>query len=177
MVGTRLENLVAFNDRLYAHNGYAVYQSTDEGVSWKKTLNCPRGAFGKVTTITNEESKPDSAHVSHFFNSKLITADNNLYLLSHVDIDDNLQNSLQIFGLSTDGNILGPVQSIPTFDEALRHQLGTGSNEAKEPYLSDGSEKEHQSIVSIIPPPVLRKDEEATTVVACDVKGNNSRSL
>ncbi len=170
MVGTRLENLVAFNDRLYAHNGYAVYQSTDEGVSWKK-LSIAEGSLGKVSTITNEESKPDSAHISHFFNSKLITDDNNLYLLSHVDIDDNLQNSLQIFGLSTDRNILAPVQSIPTFDEASLHQLPTGSNEAKEPYLSDGSEKEHQSIVSIIPPPVLGKDEEATTVVACDVKG------
>ena len=169
MIGTKLKDLVAFNDRLYAHNGYTVYQSTDEGVSWKK-LSIAEGAFGKVTTITNESSKPDSAHVSHFFNSKLITDDNNLYLLSHVDINDNLRHNLQIFGLSTDGNVLGPVQSIPTFDEVLLHQLRTGSNEAKESYLSDGSEKEHQSIVSIIPPPVLGKDGEATTVVACDVK-------
>ena len=167
MIGTKLKDLVAFNDRLYAHNGYAVYQSTDEGTSWKK-LSIAEWAFGKLTKITNESSKPDSAHISHFFNSRLITDDNNLYLLSHVDIDDNLRHNLQIFGLSTDGNILGPVQSIPTFDEALLHQLRTGSNEAKEPYLSDGSEKEHQSIVSIIPPPALRKDEEATTVVACD---------
>ena len=174
MLGTKLKDLVAFNDRLYAHNGYAVYQSTD-GASWKK-LSIAEGSFGKVTfgkvtRITNEESKPDRAQVSHpFVFSKLITDDNNLYLLSHVDIDDNLRNNLQIFGLSTDGNILGPVQSIPTFDEALLHQLQTGSNQAKEPYLSDGSKKEHQSIVSIIPPPALGKDEDATTVVACDVE-------
>lgn len=153
MVGTRLKDLVVFNDRLYAHNGYAVYQSTDEGVSWKK-LSIAEWSLGKVTRITNEESKSDRAHVSHsFVFSKLIVDADNLYLISHVDIDDYLRNNLKIFGLSTDGNRLSPVQGIPAFDEALLHQLGTGSNEAKESYLSDGSEKEHPSIVSIIPPP------------------------
>ena len=155
IVGTRLKDLVVFNDRLYAHNGYAVYQSTDEGVSWKK-LSIAEWSFGKVTRITNEESKSDSAHVSHsFVFSKLIVDADNLYLVSQVDIDAYLRNNLQIFGLSTDGDILSAVQNIPTFDEALRRQFRTGSKETKEPYL-------------IIPPPVLRKDEEATTVEVCD---------
>ena len=163
IVGTRLKDLVVFNNRLYAHTGYAVYQSTDEGVSWKKLSSAER-SFGKVTRITNESSKPDSAHVSHFFSFfKLIVDANNLYFLSHVD-----DNNLQIFGLSTDGNIRSPVQSVPTFDEALPDKVRTGSKEAKEPYLSDSSEKEHPSIVSIIPPPVLRKDDETTTVEVCD---------
>lgn len=167
MIGTRLKDLVVFNDRLYAHTGYAVYQSTDEGVSWKKIAITERFT-GKVTTITNQSSKPERARISHsFVFSKLIVDADNLYFVSHVDIGDNL---LQIFGLSTDGDILSPVQSIPTFDEALLRQLRTGSKEAKDPYLSNGSEKEHSSIVSIIPPPVLRKDEETTTVEACDEK-------
>ena len=163
MIGTELKNLVAFNDRLYAYNGYAVYQSTDEGASWKK-ISIAEGSFGKVTTITNEELKPKSARISHFFNSKLVVDANNLYLISPE------VNNLQILRVSTDGSIRSPVQSMPTFDdEALRRKLPTGSEAAKEAHLSEGSEKEDQSIVSIIPPPALGKDEAATTVVACDV--------
>ena len=162
MVGTRLKDLVAFNNRLYAHTGYAVYQSTDEGVSWKK-LPIAEGSFGKVTTITTESSKPYSARVSHSFGSKLIADDNNLYFLSHIDIDNNLR----IFGLSTDSNILSPVQSGATSDEALLRKLRTSNEAAKETHLSEGSEKEHQSIVSTIPPPACRKDSKATTIVVC----------
>ena len=162
MLGTRLKDLVAFNNRLYAHTGYAVYQSTDEGVSWEK-LPIAEGSFGKVTTITTESSKRYSARISHSFNSKLIVDDNNLYFLSYT-----MDNNLRIFGLSTDGNRLSPVQSIPIADdETLRRPLRTRSEAAKEPYLSDGSEKEHPSIVSIIPPPARRKDSKATTIVVC----------
>ena len=158
MVGTRLKDLVAFNNKLYAHTGYAVYQSTDEGVSWKK-LPIAEASFGKVTTITTESSKPYSARVSHSFDSKLIADDNNLYFLSHINIDNNLRNNLRIFGLSTDDNILSPVQSGPTSDdEALLRKLRTS-------FAS--SEKEHQSIVSIIPPPSRKKDSKATTIVVC----------
>ncbi|RKU34935.1 hypothetical protein C6496_18935 [Candidatus Poribacteria bacterium] len=159
MVGTRLKDLVAFNDRLYAHTGYAVYQSTDEGVSWKK-LPIAERSFGKVTTITTESSKRYSARISHSFNSKLIVDDNNLYFLSYT-----MDNNLRIFGLSIDGSIFSPVQTDPTFDETLRRPLQTSSEAAKEPYLSNDSEKDHQSIVSIIPPPARRKDSKATTIV------------
>ena len=38
VIGTRIVDLVAFNNGLYAHTGYEVYQSTDAGVSWKKTV-------------------------------------------------------------------------------------------------------------------------------------------
>ena len=164
MVGTRLKDLVAFNNRLYAHTGYGVYQSTDEGVSWKK-LSITENFVGKVITITNTRSKPDSARVSNTFNSKLIVDDNNLYLISPK------VNNLQISRLSTDGNIRSPVQSIPTpNNEAVFRKLGTGNAEAKEKHLSDGSENEHPSTVSIVPPPI--RGEEATArivVVSNDV--------
>ena len=57
MAGTKLKDLVTFNDRLYAHNGYAVYQSTDEGTSWKK-ISITENFTGKVTTITTELVSP-----------------------------------------------------------------------------------------------------------------------
>ena len=162
MVGTRLKDLVAFNDRLYAHSGYAVYQSTDEGVSWEK-LSIAEESFGKVTTITNESSKPERARIAHFFDSKLVVDANNLYLIS------SKFNNLQIFCVSTDRNIRSPVQSIPTFDDKTSSpKLGAGSEAAKASYLSDNSEKEHHSIVSIVPPPIRGKDAKTEMIVVCN---------
>ena len=158
MVGTRLKDLVAFNDRLYAHTGYAVYQSIDEGASWKK-LPITVDFIGKVTTITTQSSKPDSARVSNFFNSKLVVADNNLYLISPKT------NNLQIARVSIDGNIPSPIQSIPTSDDkALSHKLRAGS----EAVLSEGSEKAHHTIVSIVPPPIRGKDAITRMLVVCN---------
>ena len=163
MVGTRLKDLVTFNDRLYVHNGYAVYQSTDEGVSWKK-LSISEATFGKVTTIirtiTPELSKRESARISHYFDSKLVVDDNNLYLISPET------NNLQISRVSTDGDIRIPVQSIPASDDkALSRKLRADSEAAKETHLSEGSEKEHHAVVSIVPPPIYGK-EATTRIVA-----------
>ena len=149
MVGTRLKDLVAFNNRLYAHTGYGVYQSTDEGVSWKK-LSITDEFVGKVITITTDSSKPDSALVSNTFHSKLMVDDNNLYLISPI------VNNLQISRLSIDRNGRSPVQSIPTFDDkALRRKLPTGSETAKE----------HHSIAPIVPPPINKEKAGAKIVV------------
>ncbi len=162
MVGTRLENLVAFNGRLYAHTGDAVYQSTDEGASWKK-LPITVAFIGKVTAITNQASKPDSAWVSNFFNSKLVVDDNNLYLISPKT------NNLQIARIPTDGSGRNPVQSMPTSDDkALSRKLWVGSEAAKETHLSESPEKAHHAVVPIVPPTI--RGDEATTrmVVVCN---------
>ena len=108
MMGTRVQDLVVFNNKLYAHTGFAVYQSIDEGVSWKK-LSITEMFAVKVITITHESSKPNKAHVHTFFDSKLVVDDNNLYFLSRKD------DNLGISRLSTDGNILSRVQGIPAF--------------------------------------------------------------
>ena len=105
IVGTRLKDLVVFNNRLYANTGFGVYQSTDEGVSWEQLWTA--GAFVKETTI--EILKPDRARVNNVFDSKLVIDNNNLYFLSRKD------DNLGISRLSTDGNILSPVQGIPAF--------------------------------------------------------------
>ena len=155
MVGTRLQDLVAFHNKLYAYTGFGVYQSTDAGVSWKKFSTGEIG-FRKGYIITSELSKPNKARFHTFFDSNLVVDANNLYLISPKD------NNLQISRLSTDDNRRNPVQSIPTpDDEALFRKLGTGSAEAKETHLSEGSEKEHHSSVPIVPPPI--RGEEAKT--------------
>ena len=159
MVGTRLQDLVAFNNRLYAHTGFALYQSTDEGGSWKN-LSIAEIPFMKVTKTAS--SKPDKAHVYTSFYSKLAVDNNNLYFVSPKD------DNLRIFRLSTDSDICSPVQSIPTSDEALLHKLETSSEAAKGTHLSEGSETAHHAAVPIVPPPIRGKDEKARMVAVCD---------
>ena len=158
MVGTRLKDLVVSNNRLYAHTGFAVYQSIDEGVSWQQ-FSAAEIAFVKVYTITAEPSKPNKAHFYTFFDTNLVVDDNNLYLISPKD------NNLQISRLFVNDNSRSPVQSIPAPDKAVFRQLGTGSAEAKETHLSEGSEKEHHSIVPIVPPPIRGEEAKARMVI------------
>ena len=108
MVGTRLKDLVVSNNRLYAHTGYEVYQSTEEGVSWKQLVI--EGAF-EVEYTTFESLKQDKVRVYTSFDSKLVVDDNRLYFLARQE------NKLKIFHLSTDGNALSLVQGIPAFDD------------------------------------------------------------
>ena len=160
MVGTRLQDLVAFNNKLYAYNGFALYQSTDEGVSWKE-LSIVEISFLKATAT--ESLEPDRAHIYTFFASKLVVDNNNLYCISPKD------DNLRISRLSTAGNIRSPVQSIPTSDdEVLLHKLGTSSEAAKETHLSEGSEEAHHAVVPIVPPPVSGKDTKARIVAVCN---------
>ena len=159
MVGTRLQDMVAFNNKLYGYTGFEVYQSTDAGVSWKK-ISTAEMVFMKGYTITAELLKPNKAHFQTFFSTNLVVDNNNLYLISPKD------NNLRISRLFTDDNRRSPVQSIPTPDnEAVFRKLGTGSAEAKKTHLSEGSEKEHHSTVSIVPPPIRGKEATARMVV------------
>ena len=160
MVGTRLQDLVAFNNKLYAHIGFALYQSTDEGVSWKE-LSIAELSFRKVTAT--ESSEPDRTHIYTSFESKLVVDNNNLYFVSPKD------DNLQISRLSTTDDIRSPVQSMPTSDdEALFRKLETNSEAAKETHLSEGSEKAHHAVVPIAPPPISGKDEKARMVAVCN---------
>ncbi len=98
MTGTLIIDLVAFNDRLYAHTGYEVYQSSDAGVSWKKVP-----VDGQEVSVLNPRIKIASE-------SKFVVVGNMLYLLSSEAED------FQIFRLSTDGDTLIPIQGVPIFD-------------------------------------------------------------
>lgn len=95
MPGRSLNDLIVFNDRLYAHTGYEVYQSTDEGVSWKKV-----GMDGKVISLGTPS----------LIRAKFVIAGGVLHFITS---DANL---LRVFRLSEDGTLLTSVQGIPTFD-------------------------------------------------------------
>jgi len=107
IVGTSTNNLVVFNNRLYAHTGYEVYQSTDEGGTWKKLSIA--GEFATEET-RSEPLKQDRLRVYTSFDSKLMVDGNILYLVSPE------RHILRIYRLSVDGNTLIPVQNFSTYD-------------------------------------------------------------
>ena len=116
MMGTRLNDLAVFNNRLYAHTGQEVYQSTDDGVSWKKVRI--GGEDNSGTSFSND--------------SNLVVSDNSLYFASHIN------DGVRIRRLSTDGNMLIPVQGVPIFDDkALSTELRTDSEAATRVDLSE----------------------------------------
>ena len=98
MIGTKIWDLTAFNDRFYAHTGSEIVQSTDDGETWKSIHIKPK-------LIGEEQSR-----VNLLFNSKLVVTNRKLYRVTpHRD-------NLHIFRLSTDNNTFIPIQGIPTFD-------------------------------------------------------------
>ena len=98
VMGTVVIDIVAFNNRLYAHTGYEVYQSTDGGVSWKKLWNHGQEAVLNIPTT----------RIS--FESKLIPVGDILYSIS------GSGDNVGIFRLSTDEDMLIPVPGVPVFD-------------------------------------------------------------
>lgn len=101
IMGTFIVDLVAFNNRLYAHNGYEVYQSTDAGVSWKIVpADRQKAGFSSFTTSVTADLK-------------LMVVGNILYSLFS---GGRTGDTVGIFRLSTDGDRLIPIQGVPIFD-------------------------------------------------------------
>ena len=107
IVGTRANSLIVFNNRLYAHTGYEVYQSTDEGGTWKKLLIAGESATEETPS---EPLKQDRLGVYTSFDSQLMVDGNTLYFVSPE------RHILRIYRLSADGNTLIPVQDSSTYD-------------------------------------------------------------
>ena len=160
MAGTRLKDMVALNNRFYAHTGYEVYQSTDEGVSWKK-LVIDGGFSVESTAFEWSEKDKNKARVHIFFYSKLIVDGNCLYFVTRED------NNLKIFRLSTDGNTLSLVQGIPIFDDkTLSPELWISGPVVKPTHAADSLKKDNEPITtSFVPGDV----EIKTVAVSSDV--------
>ena len=101
-VGTKIKNLVAFNDRLYVHTGRNVVQSTDGGESWER-----------LHIDTGERIEKKHFRINFSADSRLVVADGRLYWISAE------KDNLRIFRLSTDGNALVPVQEMPSFSREM----------------------------------------------------------
>ena len=106
VIGTRIVDLVASNNGLYAHTGYDVYQSTDGGGSWKKLWNHQREAVLDIPTTRI------------IFAPKLIPVGDTLYFLAGPETG---VDNVGIFRLSMDRDMLIPIQGVPIFD---RRKIG-----------------------------------------------------
>ena len=124
IVGTRANSLIVFNNRLYAHTGYEVYQSTDEGETWKKL-----SIAGEP--VTAPPLKQDRLSVYTSFDSKLMVDGNILYFLSPE------RDILRIYRLSVDGNTLIPVQDFSTYDRESVSPLPEKAVKVKAIVVSD----------------------------------------
>lgn len=116
VIGTRIKDLITFNNRLYAYNGYEVFQSIDGGSSWKSVPVSSE-------KITSESPKQNESFNFHY-NSKLLVSDNILYLLSPAE------NDLRVYGLSADGDTLIPIQEVPVLDREAFCDKEIDSSEA-----------------------------------------------
>ena len=122
IIGTGIRNLVTFNNRCYAYTGREIVQSTD-GESWERL------SIGAGKPVANMP-----ARVIH--HAKLAAANGDLYaILTEKD-------KLRIFRLSTDGDVLVPVQGMPTFNsKMLSTELWAAIAETKKIHFPDNMEK------------------------------------
>ena len=93
IAGTRMLDLVAFNNRLYMHTGDAVFQSTDDGTSWKNVPLRP------IKEQPHGDFSPDS---------RLVVADRTLYGIVPQAGD------LRVFHLIVGSDMFVPLHKIPT---------------------------------------------------------------
>ena len=130
MVGTRILNLVAFNNRLYAHTGNDVAESIDGGESWK-------GIGPDVNDHTFEPIDEEIPRVDFSFDSKLVVADGVLYGIVPE------AGNMRVFYLSAERNEFIPIQGIPAFPR-------TDTQETKQAYPSDNVEKGDPQLTTML---------------------------
>ena len=139
IAGTRIQDLVAFNDKLYMHTGSDVFQSTDGGTSWE---NVPVNAGG----VTLRSVKKGQSQGDFSLDSRLVVSDNTLYGIVPEEDD------LRVFHLPISSDAFVPIHRVPSFaeraqsfnlwtKEALPIELWTSVEEVEQVHSSDGHEE------------------------------------
>ena len=139
IAGTRMQDLVAFNDRLYMHTGSDVFQSTDGGTSWE---NVPVNAGG----VTLRSVKKGQSQGDFSLDSRLVVSDNTLYGIVPEEDD------LRVFHLPISRDAFVPIHRVPSLaeraqsfnlwtKEALPIELWTSVEEVEQVHSSDGHEE------------------------------------
>jgi RNA polymerase sigma factor (sigma-70 family) len=131
IVGTRILDLVAVSNRLYAHTGDEIVQSKDSGESWEVIR------FGaNVVASSTGQSRPNFSP-----NSRLTITGNTLYVISPE------KGVLHVSRLSGDGDVFSPVQEIPAFEiDASSIGLLADRETAKQVHLSEEREKHENPV-------------------------------
>ncbi len=99
MVGSDLNNIIVFNNRMYAYFGFKIVQSTDGGDTWTNV---------RVDSV--EEILPGKKLL---LNDPMLTvAGNSLYGIIRDGNDDT-----RLYRLDSSGDVLVPIQGIPSIEE------------------------------------------------------------
>ena len=107
VLGTRITDLVVFNNSLYTHTGYEVFQSTNEGGTWKQVSISDED-------ISHDSVQQDRSRLELDFDSRFMIDSGMLYFVSPN------KNHLRISRLSGNDNKLIPVQTTPVLRERKR---------------------------------------------------------
>ena len=99
IVGTKVQDLVAFNNRLYVYTGTGFFKSADDGNLWEE-VRIDYGEFAPKPTSNGDQP------VNYFTDSKLIIANNVLYGIIPQG------KELRIFRLRTDDGMFLMVNRI-----------------------------------------------------------------
>ena len=99
MVGTKVQDLVAFNNILYVYTGSGFFKSVDDGNSWEE-VHIDYGEFAPKPTSNGDQP------VNYFTDSKLIIANNVLYGIIPQG------KELRIFSLRAGDGVFSMVQGI-----------------------------------------------------------------
>ena len=118
MVGTKVQDLVAFNNILYVYTGSGFFKSVDDGNSWED-VRIDYGEFTPKLTSNGDQ------HDNYFTDSKLIIANNVLYGIIPKG------KELRIFRLRTDDGVFSMVHRISS------PKLWTNGEDSKVTNLSD----------------------------------------
>ena len=127
MVGTKVQDLVAFNNRLYMYTGTGFFKSVDDGNSWEEV----RIDYGEFTPkLTSNGDQP----VNYFSSSKLIIANNVLYGIIPKG------KELRIFSLRPGDGVFSMVQGIssPNLWASGEDSKGTNLSDAEGQLQSGG---------------------------------------
>ena len=130
---TKIRDLIAVNNRLYARTGTGLVQSADGGEVWETI-----GIDSDKHTLEGAEEEFSPLHLS--LTSQLAVAGDVLYGI--VPRNDNLC----LFQLSAGDNTFVPVQRAPTFErESSYIELEVWTEEIKQALLSDDRQKNGNS--------------------------------
>ena len=129
---TTIRDLVAVNNRLYAHTDRGLVQSVDGGEAWETV------AVDSGNHTLEEIEKFSSLHFSLV--SQLAIAGDVLYGIAPG------ADNLRLFQLSAGDNTFTPVQRAPTFErDSSSIELETWIEEVKQEHLSDHREENGNS--------------------------------
>lgn len=99
VLGTRINDLVVFNNRLYTHTGYEVYESSNEGMTWKRI---------RISTeeVSHKPVEDNRSRINADYRARFVIDSGILYFIS------SGKNHLRVFRLSGEDNVLIPVQGV-----------------------------------------------------------------